>query len=340
MLKALHIRKDDTVLSITSGGCNTLALISQKPARIFAIDRNQQQNYLLELKFAAYRYLSYENMLAFNGIEDADRLALFDHLSEKLTPDCRKFWRTQKNDLQRGIIRCGRFETYLSAFRRFILPLCHSAMDINDLLKVKSPHEQELYYLKIWENLRWKLIFRLFFSRLVMSSMGRGKDMFRFSQAKHIGLYYRNKTKKALSGLTAFRNPYLEFILNGRFGTLPLNLRSSEFKAISEFTGNLSIRTIDILDFLKEIPDNSITKFNLSDIFETQTEAGTHLIFNEIFRKGTDGARIIFWNNLVTREVPSDLKNHFLKDVELEKTLSAEEKVFFYSSLNIYTLSK
>ena len=65
--EALAINSQDTVLSITSGGDNTLALLLQHPQRIISIDFNKTQNYLLELKIAAIQALNHEELLEFLG---------------------------------------------------------------------------------------------------------------------------------------------------------------------------------------------------------------------------------------------------------------------------------
>ena len=57
LLKALKINKNDKVVSITSGGDNTLSLITNNPSEIYAVDSNFAQNYLMELKLKAIQNL-------------------------------------------------------------------------------------------------------------------------------------------------------------------------------------------------------------------------------------------------------------------------------------------
>ncbi|MBM3271367.1 MAG: DUF3419 family protein, partial [Candidatus Sericytochromatia bacterium] len=45
--EALQVGTGDRVLSITSGGCNTLALLLHDPDRVVALDFNPNQNHLL-----------------------------------------------------------------------------------------------------------------------------------------------------------------------------------------------------------------------------------------------------------------------------------------------------
>ena len=55
-------------MTISSGGCNTLTLLLDNPAKIYAVDINASQSYLLELKIAAVRHLKHEELLAFLGL--------------------------------------------------------------------------------------------------------------------------------------------------------------------------------------------------------------------------------------------------------------------------------
>ncbi|CAN3370916.1 hypothetical protein DICA4_F33122 [Diutina catenulata] len=65
----LHFSSDDTVLAITSAGDNILhyASLPNPPKRIHAVDLNPAQNHLLELKLAALRCLSHEQVFAMFG---------------------------------------------------------------------------------------------------------------------------------------------------------------------------------------------------------------------------------------------------------------------------------
>ena len=71
LMKALNINTDDIVLSVTSGGDNTIALLLSNPQKVIAIDLNPAQNYLLELKLAATKVLSYDEYLSFLGITES-----------------------------------------------------------------------------------------------------------------------------------------------------------------------------------------------------------------------------------------------------------------------------
>ncbi|KAL2632464.1 hypothetical protein R1flu_017150, partial [Riccia fluitans] len=60
--KYLQINPDDTVLTLTSGGCNALDLVYQGAGQVVSVDINPAQSYLLELKRAAVIRLSFEDV--------------------------------------------------------------------------------------------------------------------------------------------------------------------------------------------------------------------------------------------------------------------------------------
>ena len=53
--EALRILPTDVLLTITSGGCNTLGFLLQNPQILYSVDINPSQAYLLEVKIAAMR---------------------------------------------------------------------------------------------------------------------------------------------------------------------------------------------------------------------------------------------------------------------------------------------
>jgi S-adenosylmethionine-diacylglycerol 3-amino-3-carboxypropyl transferase len=51
--RAFRLTEDDTVVSVTSAGCNPLNVLCQHPRRLICVDGNPAQNAAMELKLAA-----------------------------------------------------------------------------------------------------------------------------------------------------------------------------------------------------------------------------------------------------------------------------------------------
>ena len=92
--QALRLGRDDRVLVITSAGCNALDYALEEPAHIVAVDSNPRQTALLELKLAAIRHLSFEDMFALFGRGwHPDFPTLYrGALRPDLCPFAREFW--------------------------------------------------------------------------------------------------------------------------------------------------------------------------------------------------------------------------------------------------------
>lgn len=93
-LRAMRLGSSDRVLVITSAGCNVLDYALEGPERIVALDANPRQTALLELKLAAIRRLSYEDMFALFGLgRHADFPALYTRLlRDDLSGFARAYW--------------------------------------------------------------------------------------------------------------------------------------------------------------------------------------------------------------------------------------------------------
>lgn len=65
--QALELSRDDTLLVLTSAGCNVLDYALLAPQRIYAVDVNPRQNALLELKLAGIKHLDFATFFAIFG---------------------------------------------------------------------------------------------------------------------------------------------------------------------------------------------------------------------------------------------------------------------------------
>ena len=57
----MHINGNDTVLTLTSGGCNGLNLLLHGAGHVVSVDCNPAQSSLLELKATAIQQLEFED---------------------------------------------------------------------------------------------------------------------------------------------------------------------------------------------------------------------------------------------------------------------------------------
>ncbi len=92
--EALQLSSDDSVLVITSAGCNALDYLLQAPRRVFAVDLNPLQNALLELKVACIRTLSFDEFFCVFGTGGAAQWPAWyrGRVRKALSPAARSIW--------------------------------------------------------------------------------------------------------------------------------------------------------------------------------------------------------------------------------------------------------
>ena len=322
-----------TLVSVASAGDNVLALLTLNPGVIHAADLNAAQLACLELRIAAFKKLEYEDLLAFLGVTASDdRLKTYETLRAELSVVSRNFWDTQKESINCGIIHRGKFERYLRFFGQRVLALVHGPEIRSRLLEKRSMKEQEIFYNRHWNNRRWRFLFRMFFSRWVMGTAGR--DPVFFDQVKgSVAQRIFARTEHALCRLPAFSNPYLRYIMTGNYSpeAMPLYLRQENHEMIRKRVSRIQL----FLGPVQKATDTRCGGANLSDVFEYLSSEETRTCYAELLKKMDKGARLVYWNMLVPRQVPVEFEDQVSALKELAGSLLLQDKAWFYQKLVI-----
>jgi S-adenosylmethionine-diacylglycerol 3-amino-3-carboxypropyl transferase len=334
LIEALDIHPGDTCVSIASGGDNTLALLTKDPAHVIALDLSPAQLACLELRVAAYRALRHPELLELIGsVASSRRPSLYARCRDQLSDDARAFWDARPELIAAGTGAVGKFERYFALFRRRILPLVESRAKVELLLRGGPAQRREAFYATQWDSWRWRLMFRLFFSRFVMGRAGRDPRFFQYVEGS-VADRILARTRYALTMLDPADNPYVQWILTGRHTTaLPYALRPEHFEVIRANLGRLEWRCQSLEDYLARVPPRSIDRFNLSDIFEYMSEQRYTHTLGRIAATGRPGGRLAYWNMLVPRSRPEALADRLAPLAELAAQLHQQDKAFFYSAL-------
>jgi len=336
LVAALQPKPEHTLLSIASAGDNALALLASG-ARVIALDLNPAQLACLELRVAAYAELSHSELLDLIGSRGSDgdsasrRAGLYQRCRSRLSADAKKFWNARPADIAGGIGSAGKFERYFALFGKRVMPLIHSRATVERLLRGGTREERETFYRERWDTWRWRLLFRIFFSRFVMGRFGRDPSFFRYVEGS-VADRILARTRHALTELNPADNPYLQWILTGRHTTaLPFALRAENFEAIRANLHRLEWRQQSVEEFLAQEPEMKLDGANLSDIFEYMSEANTAALLERVASACHAGARLAYWNMLAPRSRPESLAPRLRSLDELAAKLFALDKAFFYS---------
>lgn len=333
LLEGLDIQPGDTCLSIASAGDNALAMAACGAKRVIALDLNPAQLHCLQLRVAAYRRLEHTELLELIGSMPSDRRGkLYRQCKDNLSSEARAFWDEHQDAIQAGIGGAGKFEHYFRLFRQRLLPFVHSRRTVNRLLEDRDRDARRLFYDKRWNNLRWQLLFRLFFSRFMMGRLGRDPAFFRYVEGS-VADRILTRTRHALTELNPAENPYLQWILTGRHTTaLPFALRPENFEAIRNNLDALEWRQQSVEDFIASETHVRIDRFNLSDIFEYMSEENFHRVLETLLQVSSSGARLAYWNMLAPRYSPESMRARLIPLNEKAKRLHHLDKAFFYSA--------
>jgi len=336
LLEALNIRPGEVCLSIASAGDNTLSLLTRDPAKVIAVDLSPAQLACLHLRVAAYRVLDHGELLELIGERDSDRRwELYLRCRDALPEEARRFWDVQPHAILAGIGTAGRFERYLSMFRRYVLPLIHRASLVEALFETRSEAERIRFYDEQWDTVRWRLLISIFFSRRVASLLGRDRRFFRYVDGA-TGKRALARARHALVELDPSRNPYLAWIVTGRHGSvMPHALRPENFAPIRSRVDRLEYRTMALDRCLEEAGERSIDRFNLSDVFEYMSEDDAARHYSAISRAGRPGGRLAYWNAYVRRRRPESLADRLRSASSLADALHRVDKAFIYESFVI-----
>ena len=332
LLAALDIRAGHDCLSIASAGDNALAMLARGPRSVTAIDLNPAQLACLELRVAAYRRLSHAELLEVLGSRPSRRrLELYGRIRAELKPATRAFWDARRRAIRRGVGSAGKFERFLALFRRFVLPLVHSRRTVKDLLAGGGLDERRRYYDARWDTWRWRLVFRLFFSRSIVGRLGRDPAFFRYVEGD-ASERLLGRMRDALTRTDPAQNPYLHWVLTGTHGdALPFALRPENFENIRANLHRLTIRRDSLEAYLQDAEPNSLDRFNLSDVFEYVSEENYGRVLAAALRAARPGARLAYWNMLVPRSRPAALAGRLEPVSDLGRRLHAADKAIFYS---------
>jgi S-adenosylmethionine-diacylglycerol 3-amino-3-carboxypropyl transferase len=333
LLEALDIQPGDVCLAIASAGDNALAMLSRGPRRVIALDLSPAQLACLELRVAAYRELSHPELLELIGSRPSHRRGLlYRRCRSQLSPPVRSFWDEHAKEVAAGVGGAGKFEHYFAVFRRRVLPLVHGRRLAQTLLRGGSPRQRHEFYDRQWDNWRWRLLFKIFFSRFVMGRMGRDPSFFSYVEGR-VADRILEHTRYALTALDPAANPYLQWIMTGRHTTaLPFALRPENFDAIRTHLDRLEWRCQSIEDFLDGAGANAIDRYNLSDIFEYMSAENYERLLARLTACGRRGGRLAYWNMLVPRRRPESMAEQLRPLTELAQKLYRQDKAFFYSA--------
>lgn len=341
--EALGIVGDDTVFSITSGGCNVLAFLADSPRKIIALDLNPYQNYLLDLKINCFRYLEYDKILELLGVSpSAQRQALYMQIRDGLKAESRYYWDRQRRKIEDGIIHSGRFEKYMRMIR-VLLKLTIGKRAIGDMFEAKDSSERESIFKSKWNNLRWRFLTKAILSRSVMSVLFTKAFFAQLGANFSFGDHFAGRAQRAIISLNPRESSFLTYILLGNYPFeegLPQYLRKHNYDRIRKNLDRVELVTGSCGEYFASLPPDSISKFNFTNIFEWITKDEFESLLRETVRVAKQNAVMTYRNLLVHREHPRSLDRFIKSGRILATALHESDRSFIYDSYVVESIEK
>ena len=341
---ALKIKGKETVLAITSGGCNVLGFLLSDPELIYSIDINPAQSHVLALKIAAIQSLDFDSFAGFAGLkENKDRLELYKKIQPRLNTAAREFWDRHHQIVKKGFIMQGKYERFIRLAGKFINFL-QGRKRVGGLFKEKTKEEQEIYFDTVWNTKRFHYIFKILFNKRMLAKRGLVADYFHFDDgSKSFAESFYNRARKAFRDIPIKGNYFLALYLQGKYQNereVPAYFQEENFRIIKERVERILIITADAQGWIDSMPDKSIDCFALSNICELMSDKDTTRLFSGVLRTARHEGRLIFRNLMIPREVPDELKPGISKDESLSRQLYNNDRSFVYGKVAAYTITK
>ncbi|MGE3541395.1 MAG: DUF3419 family protein [Candidatus Tectimicrobiota bacterium] len=359
---ALNLGSDDTLLVITSAGCNVLDYVLLRPRHIYAVDLNPRQNALLELKLAAIQYLDFETFFAMfgRGQLPAYQAVYAQQLRPVLSPMAQTYWdRHMAYFSGTGWQRTFYFHGTAGLFAHLVNVYANRIAGVRDaieaLLAASTLDEQrEIYYARFrpvfWTRfLRW-----LVGQNSMLSLLGIPR-----AQRQQVERHYRggivqfveDRVEAVFTRLSLQDNYFWRVYLSGAYTPecCPEYLKRANFARLrAALHGRISVHTTSLRDFLCRHV-GTISRFILLDHMDWLSTAASTMLADEwqmILDRAAPGARVLWRSGglyvdyvdplLVRvggrpRRVGEMLRYHH----ELAASLHAQDRVHTYGSFYI-----
>ncbi len=355
---ALNPGADDTLMVITSAGCNVLDYALTGPRRIHAVDANPRQTALLELKLAGIRRLEFEDFFsAFgHGYHPQFRSLYRRTLRAGLSPASRHFWdkRVDWFGNPRGSFYYhGLSGIVARLFRGYLKLRPRLAHSISELFDTQSLAEQREVYDSRVQPLMWTREVNWTLSRqLTMSMLGVPHPQRREVQDQHalgIAGFVREAVEYVVRQIPISTNYFWSVYVRGRYTETccPEYLKPDNFAALKAgLVDCIRPHTRTVTDFLK-YTDERISRFVLLDHMDWMSSYYPQALAEEwehIFRTASSNARIIFRSahaapgyleRLEVGEEKTRLRDRLVFHEDLAAELQRLDRVHTYAGFHV-----
>lgn len=356
--RALALGADDTMLVITSAGCNVLDYVLAGPRRIDAVDANPRQSALLELKMAGVRRLEHADFFAIFGLGHHPhfRAVYHDALREELSPFARQYWDRRTgwfSGLRGGFYFHGLAGTVARAFRAYLglrpalADAVRALFAAPDLAVQREVYDRDVAP-RMWNaGMNWALS-----RQVTLSMLGVPHPQRREVVAQHprgVAGFIRESLEYIARHLP-FRDNYFYYVyVHGHYhpDCCPEYLKPAQFARLKEgLVARIAVHTTTVTEFLQrgEAPISRFVLLDHMDWMSSYDPVALAAEWDAILARAAPGARIIFRSAHArpryleqVRAGPMRRRLHDLLtfDEPTARALSRDDRVHTYAGFHI-----
>ncbi len=357
---ALELGPQDSVLVITSAGCNALDYSLTGPAEVHAVDMNPRQNAVLELKLSGIRNLEYDDFFQLFGKgRHADIRSLYqDALRDSLSPWSQAYWDRWLKFFG-GKRKTFYFRGASGSFARLINIYVDRVIRVRPwvdaILNADSLEEQREIYDKHLRKKFWSKFMRFFMNRdTTLSLVGVPKAQRRQVENDYEGgvvKFVQDCVEAVFAELPLSDNYFWRVYLTGSYEPYccPEYLKRDNFEALKGgLADRVHVHTDSVQGFLEK-HDRPISRFVLLDHMDWMSDHFFPLLESEwqaILNRAAPQSRVIWrsgglctdWVNDVTVMLDGKMRTVgelLTYNPELAAELHAKDRVHTYGSFYI-----
>lgn len=364
-VQALQLNENSRILTISSGGCNSLNYLLEKPENITAVDLNRQHIYLLRLKIAALKYLpSHTEFFNFFGfgknvqnIEDYRK-----YIAPNLDEETKEFWENNTffgrifygeriNFFQNG----GLYEhSRTSLFLRFFHRMAHLfGGKPEEILNAQTPQEQEELYQKyiapFFDSFLIKIV-----GKLPVTMFGLGVPPQQYEELKkdlHDGGsiidIYRERTKRLAVAFPIQDNYFAWQAFARKYDTknrcaVPDYLKIENYEKLKANANKIKTKIGSVTEEIKNSLKNTFNCFVFLDAQDWMNAEILTELWSAIAEKGEHNSRIIFRTashfSPIETNLPKDLRANFFYEKDFSDELFKQDRAAIYGGFHLYIL--
>jgi S-adenosylmethionine-diacylglycerol 3-amino-3-carboxypropyl transferase len=344
--RALRVGPGDTVISISSAGCNPLNFLCQNPDRLVTIDGNPAQNAIVELKLAAIQTLDHATFFDIFAARKPSAVTNVYRplLRPNLSPRSREFWDRNLWMVHRGLYDFGKMGL-AARLVRFILPRIGISRKLaEEFFELRTLDQQAaLYHQHVAPRLWGPVVKRLCQSRWFMYLCGVHPRQLELVDGRHgIYEYVKERIEYALTKVPIRDNYFLSITATGRFrgDHVPPYLLEKNFARLRKNLDRVTVVNGWLGPYLDTLAPGSITKFNLLDIFDWMTPELFESTLRSVLRAAAPGARLIYRSGSYQLDPPASIRRHLKHHAKLSKELLAIDRSATYGSFYVFSVRK